>query len=281
VKARIAVLLHRRQRKADLRHYLISYLADIWLAEGLEVIYLFGVDRCVPADLLIVHVDLSVVPDAYLDFACRYPRVLNGELRDIRKAKFTTHRVTSGGDYSGRVIMKSNLNHAGLPDERLARMTSVARLAYLAGRVVAPSRHRKLLAYKIYQRVQDLPAGVFESDHFVVEEFVPELENGLYHVRRFDVLGDRFTCLRMASKQPVVRGRWAVSSEAVEPHPQMFQLRRKLNLDYGNLEYVLHDGVVHLIDINKTLNAGAVPGSLDAYAQPRQHLAEGIYAYLG
>jgi hypothetical protein len=281
VKPRIAVLLHSHQRKADLRHYLISYLADIWRAEGLEVIYLFGVDDVVPADLLIVHVDLSVVPDAYLEFACRYPRVLNGELRDIRKATFTTLRVTGSSGYSGWVIIKSNLNHAGLPDARLARMTGIPRLAYLAGRVVAPGRQRKLLAYKIYQLVQDVPAGVFECDDLIVEEFVPELENGLYHIRHFDVLGDRFTCLRMASARPVVRGHWAVSSEVVEPHPHVFQLRRMLNLDYGNLDYVMHNGVVHLLDVNKTLNAGAVSGARGAHAQRRQHIAEGIYAYLG
>jgi hypothetical protein len=40
----------------------ITRFADSWREEGFDVRYLFGARRFVPADLVIVHVNLSVVP---------------------------------------------------------------------------------------------------------------------------------------------------------------------------------------------------------------------------
>jgi len=61
---RIAILFHENDKKAKAK---ICYCVFRWhLAWGGEWGYfLFGVKKFVPADLIIVHVDLSVVPDEY------------------------------------------------------------------------------------------------------------------------------------------------------------------------------------------------------------------------
>jgi hypothetical protein len=88
MQKKIAILFHENEKNPR-PGYLISYFADLWREEGNEVIFLFGVKKFVPADLIIVHVDLSVVPDKYLAFAQQYPIVLNGEVKDIRKSTFS------------------------------------------------------------------------------------------------------------------------------------------------------------------------------------------------
>jgi hypothetical protein len=92
MRPRIAILFHKRQRATG--HYLIRSFVEAWRAVGIEAIELFGTDRFVPADLVLVHVDLSVVPQEYLDFACQYPAVLNGEVADVRKSTVSRLRVT-------------------------------------------------------------------------------------------------------------------------------------------------------------------------------------------
>ena len=113
---RIAVLFHRKDRGRKIASYVVHDLAECWRRAGHHVAYLFGTDRMEPADLLLVHVDLSVVPDEYLAFAARYPIVLNGLVKDIRKSAFSTARLDASDDWDGPVIVKTDLNNAGRPE---------------------------------------------------------------------------------------------------------------------------------------------------------------------
>jgi hypothetical protein len=120
MKRRIAILVLKEQRKVD-RPYMIHDYSAFWREAGHDVVTLYGVDEFVPADALIVHVDLSVVPDEYLEFASRYPVVLNGRVKDIRKRAISRHLVTRGDSYRGPVIVKSDLNFAGASEIGLKR----------------------------------------------------------------------------------------------------------------------------------------------------------------
>ena len=117
----IALIFHENERMQILHKYAIWHLAQIWQQENYKIYYLFGTKKYITADLAILHVDLSVVPELYIDFAGRYPAVLNVKIRDIRKSTFSTNRVTLDEGYEGRVIVKSNLNFAGQPELRLQR----------------------------------------------------------------------------------------------------------------------------------------------------------------
>jgi hypothetical protein len=117
----IGILFHEKNRKRHLSGYAITFLAEFWSQDGHRVHYLFGTRKFVPADLLLVHVDLSVVPDEYLEFAGRYPIALNSGVKDIRKSQISTNLVKQGDAYSGKVIVKTNLNFEGSPEQILRR----------------------------------------------------------------------------------------------------------------------------------------------------------------
>src|SRR5438094_3657126 len=117
----IAVLFHEKNRKRHLRSYAISFLAEFWRQDGHRVHFLFGTRKFVPADLILIHVDLSIVPDEYLDFASRYPIALNSDVKDIRKSQISTNLVKQGDVYSGKVIVKTDLNFGGSPEQIIIR----------------------------------------------------------------------------------------------------------------------------------------------------------------
>ena len=130
-RRRIAILMHEKDGEHTIHQYVITLLADHWREDGHEVFFLFGTKRFVPADLIIVHVDLSVVPDSYLRFAARYPVAVNGRVRDIRKSTFSTGLLRPDDLWQGPVIVKSDFNYAGEP-ERL-REHAVQAVAELVG----------------------------------------------------------------------------------------------------------------------------------------------------
>jgi len=266
-RKRIAVLFHERQSEEQLPLYAIHYLADVWRAEGVEVVYLFGVREHVPADILVVHVDLSVVPEEYLQFAGRYPAAINAKVKDIRKSTLSTLRVTRDSSYRGPVIVKSDLNYAGVPERVLGQSSGVA------------TPFGEPADYTVYDRITDVPGRFFDSRDFVVERFIPERDDGLYHVRLLDFLGDRYTCVRVAASHHVVGVASQVDYQEVAPPPELFELRRRLKLDYGKLDYVMHNSRPIVLDVNKTMGAGNVAAADDLRAM-RGHRAAGIYSYL-
>jgi hypothetical protein len=266
---KIAILFHERQRGFK-REYMIHHFALIWEADGHHVFPLFGTREFVPADVLIVHADVSVVPDEYLEFARRYPVALNGEVKDIRKTAYSRLRLQRADDYAGKVIVKSNLNYAGQP-ERV--------LGLAAPRTAASNPHfASPLQYRVYDRLSAVPAWIFDDPELLVEKFLPEFEDGYYYMRAMTFLGERTSCTRMRSAQPIVNGSSIDLVEDVEPHPDILAIRRATKFDYGKFDYVIHQGKALLLDMNKTV--GAPPPSEDPkILAGRRSRAEGLYAF--
>jgi hypothetical protein len=282
VKRRIAVLFHEHDRRRDLSVYLIWHFARFWREAGHAVELVFGGGEHVPADVALVHVDLSVVPDAYLELARGYPITLNARVRDIRKSTLSRHRLRATDPYDGPVIVKSDLNNAGLPERRLARLGARARSPFhrLLNRCgeLGHVRFRSARDYRIYERLGAVPRRDFADPAVVVERFVPERENGLYHVRVYHFLGDRHSCSRLGSVHPIVGGATACRIEPIEPHPEIVALRRGLAFDYGKLDYVVHDGRAILLDANKTPAHASLPMTPERLARWRRR-AEGLFSY--
>ena len=143
---RIAVLFHARERGLDPARYLVHHLAEPWREDGHDIVYVYGIKRFVPADLALVHVDLSIVPEDYLDFAAQYPIVLNGRVRDIRKTTTSRYLVRPGDGWDGPVIVKTDLNHGGSPERiyasRLLRRSDRARAVPTASSTGTRSERR-------------------------------------------------------------------------------------------------------------------------------------------
>jgi hypothetical protein len=280
---RIAVLFHAHDQKHRSSGYIIDHLANYWREDGHDVVYLFGTKTHVPADLLIVHVNLSIVPEEYLAFATRYPIVLNGQLRDIRKSVISANLVGLHHSWTGPVIVKSDRNSGGQPERALTpdwlnkqRVWRAAcrRASRLTGREAFNSWKR----YRVFDSAKDVPRSIFGRSDVVVERFLPERENNLFHLRMCQVLGDRWTCTRVASPYPVIKAQNSISSEAVEPHAEVEMWRKQFKLDYGKLDYLIYDGHPVLIDINKT--TGASPSTPDGSLHAmRRRLADGLYSY--
>jgi hypothetical protein len=263
----VAILIHERQRVRRLQVYAISHLARFWRDEGIEVQVFAGVKRFSPADLLIVHVDLSVVPDKYLDFAARFPRCLNGSLADIRKSAISHLQVTSDTEYGGPVIVKSDLNYAGKPERRLS----------LHPRLLSRHPFASSLDYRVYDHVTEVPTRYFRGGEAVIERFLPDREGETYHVHTLEFLGDHYTSLRLASHVPVVKEATAFEETDAVPHPAALEACQDMGMEYGKVDYVVHDGTFHLLDVNKTPGASAMN---DVVTERRRHRARGIEAYL-
>jgi hypothetical protein len=293
---RIAVLFHEAAQNPNA--YVIGHLARFWREDGHEVVFLFGTEDYVPADIVVVHVDLSVVPEHYLRFAARYPRVINGGIRDIRKSVISSNLLRADDPWPGAVIVKSNLNCAGMPERgsqpswlspRVRRVKLWRKTLALAARMTGGKPPPKTWTdyrpiknwrdYRVYDRLADVPEQYFADDRVVVERFLPEFENGLYRLRVYQFLGDKHQCTLLASPDPVFKSYSSVLVEKIEPSPETSHWRRQLNMDYGHFDYVVHNGEAVLFDANKTTAASDHLGREELEAG-RRILAQGIYAYI-
>jgi len=272
---RVAVLLHENERRDGIRSYAVAFLAEYWRRDGLDVCFLWGVKEFVPADVVLVHVNLSLVPDEYLEFARRYPVALNGGVKDVRKSTFSQLLLGPGDSWDGQVIVKSNLNYAGRPERRLQRR----RLSRLWARL-SPPRYgfRSQMDYRIYESLEAVPPACFRRKELVIERFIPERDGDLYCVRTYQFLGPSETTVRIASRSPIVSTTNHCRVEPVAPAAQIVEARRALGFDYGKFDYVVHDGQPFLLDVNKT--TGAASRRDASLAEERRYRAAGIRAYL-
>jgi hypothetical protein len=274
---KIAVLFHKKNSRSNVKNYVVHSLAQYWRADGHQVDYIFGIKNFRSADLILVHIDLSVVPDEYLDFAHQYRIVLNGKVKDIRKCVFSQQLLKQDDVYDGPVFVKSNLNYAGVPERSL--MPPMTRI--LSGAISHFScepKMRNVSDYRVFDHLSEVPNKYFAMPDVVIEKFLPEMENGYYVIRNYQFLGDRETCTKLLSIDPMVKGKTAIANIRIEPDREIIALRHTMGFDYGKFDYVMRDGKVVLFDVNKTTGANALrltPQLRDM----RRYRAAGLYSY--
>jgi hypothetical protein len=276
--ARIAVLWHARQPRDRLQEYAIGHMADVWRADGHDVVNMFGTRDALPADVVLLHVDLSVVPQGYLDFAAQYPIALNTRVHDIRKRVYSQLRVRRGDAYDGPVIVKTQRNHGGRPEQKLRPLQWLRDEATPLQRRRARKRIKEELPYQVFDRLSDVPLRYFVERRWIVERFLPEREGERHYIHHLYVFGRQFTSHRMSAVGPIVAGP-KVEVEDVEPHPKAFAFVEQMCLDYGKVDYVVHDDEAFLLDVNKTIGAITFPVNPNLVAA-RVRRAPGIYDYL-
>lgn len=279
MKKTIAILFHKKRSVRSTRSYVITYLADIWRKDGHKIIFLFGTKKFIPADICIVHIDLSVVPEEYLVFANRYPITLNGKVKDIRKRRFSSNIVRQCDQYQGKVIVKSDQNCAGKPERILLKNPIYRMLSKININLnLSPRRFNSASDYKVYDRASDVPPIYFQDSYFIVEKFLPEKVDNLYFVHLYLFLGDRHQCFKLGSKYPIVNGRSSISWEVVKPDPDIIRMQKEMNFDYGKFDYCLNEGKVVLLDVNKTVGYGGLKYT-EQLGVLHRYRAEGLYAY--
>ncbi len=273
---RVAILFSEHD---DPERYVVSKLAELWRADGLRVDYLRGTRLYVPADVLMLHVDLSVLPRHVLRFARRYPRVINQHVSDIRKRTYSKLIVDRKLGYTGAVIVKTDLNFGGGPESgghpnRAARLYYRARRAYF-----------RLLTggwgYRIYESAAHVPALVWHDPYLIVEKFVPERLGQDFVVRTYHCFGQRESFFLITSPEPIVKSGPITRIHPLPPDPRLRAIRQQLKLDYGKLDYILVDGEPVVLDLNKTVGLTDHSVNDPCLEHARRERAGGIYDFLG
>lgn len=283
----IAVLIHELAPNPDT--YLLGLLMAEWRRMGFEVQVLRGIDKYVPADLLIPHLDLTVIPPSYLSFMQRYPRVINASVVDISKSRVSSNLLERNASYRGPAIVKTDLNFGGVPELRL-RSRRRAGLAEYVDKLAAsigkkltgevPWRYVKQLKtseYRIFPAFRDVPSSIFKNRHLVVERFLPERVDGSYAVRYYWFCGDREISYRLISAQPIIKVSNAIRLEEVAVPPELRLMRRRLGFEFGKFDYVVKDDEVVLFDANRTPGGSFVKHAhCQALHELGGHLCHGI-----
>ena len=71
------ILILTHSNRLGLQGYFLALLVKEWEARGIQVMIHHDLDSSVPADVCLVHVDLSLVPPRYIEFARKYPKTIN------------------------------------------------------------------------------------------------------------------------------------------------------------------------------------------------------------
>ena len=250
----IIVLFHEKASTKSVKKYEISLLADQWRKQGHKVRFVFGTSQRVDGDICFVHVDLSRVPKSYLQYARRFPVVINGQVSDITKSSFSKIRVKNKQDYSGPVIVKSNLNHGGWPEAKnrfpMLLLTLVRAFQKFGVKSLFPISQAD---YRIYDRCNLVPDRYFKSPEHIVEQLITEKEGDLFCLNIYKFLGDFGSAERLYAKSPIITGFNPIGRDFIDTPSEIRKIQKDLHLDYGKLDYVLRDGKIVLLDVNKTI----------------------------
>ncbi|MEZ7843146.1 MAG: hypothetical protein QMB33_03560 [Opitutales bacterium] len=264
---RINILHHAKHTKARLVGSMISHFARRWEQEGCTVNHLYGCERAIPADVLILHVDLSCIPDDYLKFAAQYPRALNIGLHDIRKRTISRNLLTDECLYGDPVIVKTDLNCGGAPERLLGvlprkRPFSLTRSIKKRLKIKDPLSIRQPKDYLVYPNKSKVPNSVFTSEALVVEKFQPERHGNEYYQRRYLFLGNAEYNEIHATSVPIHAEDSDEHCSRYWEEPQipseLRAYRNELNADFGKIDYVIQDGEVVVFDVNRTPSSGNV-----------------------
>lgn len=271
-------------------HFALLDVADLWRERGHE----FRVVRGMPGpgwsrgDVCVVHVDLTHTPREYTELASTYPVAVNARFKNNSKRAVSRDLVTPGDGYEGPVIVKSDLNYGGLPERMMKRRT----VGLLGRQGASLRRHLPWMLrsdinpkdYRVYGRRADVPRPVWWNRHLVVERYFTEQAEGMYWLRSWVFLGDRGFVRYCGSEQPVikaelVRVRRMAGDESETDLPESVRARRaELGMDYGKIDYIVHEGVAHVIDANRTPNSrAATPAAKRAEAE---RVADGLDALI-
>ena len=284
----VVVLIHQNDQGFRNIHYLIKPLIEAWQATGIQVEVVRGLGRHPPADGLFPHIDLTITPRAYRRFFDRYALVVNRQLVDISKSRISTNLVGPHDSYTGPVIVKTERNYGGLPEQRLTPPSPLTQLWHaITGRRILSSGSAPLdtagwkyvealepSAYPVFSSLGAVPREVFANRHLVVEKFIPEQDGKGFAIRYFYFLGQASICYCLRSTEPATKFSNAHSIDRV-PAPEVLQAyRRQRGIDFGKIDFVMRDGEPVVLDVNRTPalrpDAQALPGEIIAA------LAEGL-----
>lgn len=288
----LAVLAHPADgfwNEARLVHLLMAR----WEASGWKTRLVTDPAEPGTADVAILHVNLSLVPEAFVRLSTRYPRTINGSVLDIRKRRFSRLLVDRQGPDPGPVIVKTDANAGGWRElrgafletgvgRRMGRVDPRARVYRHALRLESlrpwsTRRVPRFRGYAVFPSRDRVPEGVWRNPHLIVERLAAERLGDRYLCRHWLFLGSKEVTRRTVSHEPVVKFR-GVMERTSEPVPdELRRIRAEMGFDYGKFDYGVVDGEVVLYDVNRTPGASSDPR---VHAQTIDALSPGLRDFL-
>jgi hypothetical protein len=257
---RLVILTHQQQG-LDPDYFLGRMKRLVWEREGREVLVHQGTRRPPAAEVAILHIDLTTVPDEYLELARSYPRCVNAGVADISKRRVSRWLVTAEDAYDGPVIVKSNFNHSGDPEWRLRRAQGGlgTRLHQVALRWLPPAWGGRFSGYQLFHRKGQVPAWVWRRGDLVVERFFVEPRGALFALRQWHFFADRGHVSTILSSTPLVKWENKVALAPIDHDvpEEVWQLRRELGFGFGKFDYVVDQGRPVVFDTNPTPHFGS------------------------
>ena len=269
--ARIVIIQH--QKEASRCHgYSLQMLINRWKEAGHRIAVMAVTEDLQDADLAIMHVNLSHVPQACAEVARkRYPRVVNIGALDIRKRNVSRNLLARDDDWPGPVIAKSDFNCGGVPE-----WVSWKRAKNMGHETGAPPV--RFLDYAVYRRLDLVPEEAWSIPEVVVERFLPERVPKGFCLRTWIFFGDHERCRRFLSPKALVKGADYLGFQCSEVPEFLRAERERLGFEYGKFDFVMHEGKAILLDANKT--PGIPPEPLTKLRDAYANLAGGLDAML-
>lgn len=283
--ATIVVLAH--QAFGLERGTTLSIIArEYWEPAGHRLLVHRGLGPPPPADLAILHVPLTHLPDRYAELPKHYPRALNGAVTDVSKRRIATDLVKEDDAYDGAVMVKTDLNHGGTAEYCLRRAERglPGRLLTAVERRLPPRWFGRLPGnrYVVFASKRAVPRWVWRSRGLVVQPFHTERRGDLYALHQWYFLGRRDCVSTFLSRDPMVKLANVVERLPLHQEvPDAIRRRRaELKFDYGKFDYVISNGVPVLLDANNTPNEGLAERKNPRVLAICEALAGGIADFL-
>ena len=247
------------------RIHLICVLAAIWRERG-DVVS-FGDNPPENTDVCISHTDYSLISDDFIASSPAGIPLINANARNILKSNVSQLLLHKDSEWAGPVVIKTNANAHGA-EEYAYHTLDIPRLLKILAARVFPWQwlgELPLRQYPILDKMSDVPDWVWRDERLVVDRFMPEREGELYILRLWMFFGDKEYCMKVKGELPLVKSRKLVSVELVDSVPEeVREVRQRLGLDFGKIDFVMHDGKARVFDVNKTptvfLNKEGKPG---------------------
>ena len=275
----IVIIAHPNDQFAE-RGYMLAGVAEQWREAGHEVTVVDNPAVRVEADIAILHVDLTVVPEEFMRYVARYPLSLNCRVRDISKSKISSNLVRRGDGYAGPVMIKTDLNCGGIAEGEIAARKSVISKLTRAIRRRLPWSMRSEIGmwdYPVLDSVKEVPWAVWRNPSLIVEKFLPEKHDGFFCMRSWSFLGDAEENLLMYGNQPIMKSPVAVRIEDCPEIPdEIRRIRNRLGFDFGKFDYGIVNGRVVLYDANRTPVMMPKPSNVPKF----KLLAKGLESFL-
>ena len=209
-----------RDRYDDPMKYSIDHYIVRWRTAGYRVLDHIGPKDVPAGDLVVVHIDASVIPREYLDVINRFPKSINGRILDISRRNYSQILLSEADNYTGPALVKTNANYGGSPEYETKRpiryrsmiaagkvpsLIEIAtqtprilknRLIRLGGKLwkrISPPNWRTLetlnpYQYPVFENIESVPTGVWDNPHLVVENFWEEKRTGSTRVTTMSFL---------------------------------------------------------------------------------------------